>query len=56
MFLIYFRHLRNAGDIGNFVIVSEEAIAKGIRRIVAVSGQEANKVRWILPLEVRMLK
>ena len=30
--------------MGNVVIVTEEAIAKGIRRIVAVAGSEANKV------------
>lgn len=37
-------HLQSSGHIGNFVIVTEEAIAKGIRRIVAVTGGEANKV------------
>lgn len=36
-------HLLRSGHAGNFVIVSEEAIAKGIRRIVAVTGSEANK-------------
>lgn len=40
----YFRHLRNSGHAAQFVIVSEEAIAKGIRRIVAVTGAEAQKV------------
>ncbi len=39
------RHLRNSGHAAPFVIVSEEAIAKGIRRIVAVTGAEAQKVR-----------
>lgn len=39
------RHLQNSGHAGHFVIVSEEAIAKGIRRIVAVTGAEARKVR-----------
>uniref|UniRef100_A0A673Y7T1 Alanine--tRNA ligase n=2 Tax=Salmo trutta TaxID=8032 RepID=A0A673Y7T1_SALTR len=38
-------HLRNSGHAAPFVIVSEEAIAKGIRRIVAVTGAEAQKVR-----------
>ena len=28
----------------DFVIVSEEAISKGIRRIVAITGHEAEKV------------
>uniref|UniRef100_A0A914HAD1 Alanine--tRNA ligase n=1 Tax=Globodera rostochiensis TaxID=31243 RepID=A0A914HAD1_GLORO len=34
-------HLRNVSHIGNLVITSEEAIAKGIRRIVAVTGPDA---------------
>uniref|UniRef100_A0A8C5R8R2 Alanine--tRNA ligase n=1 Tax=Leptobrachium leishanense TaxID=445787 RepID=A0A8C5R8R2_9ANUR len=36
-------HLQNSGHVGTFVIVTEEAIAKGIRRIVAVTGAEAVK-------------
>uniref|UniRef100_A0A8D0GAI9 Alanine--tRNA ligase n=1 Tax=Sphenodon punctatus TaxID=8508 RepID=A0A8D0GAI9_SPHPU len=36
-------HLQNSSHAGHFVIVSEEAIAKGIRRIVAVTGPEALK-------------
>ncbi|XP_029378027.1 alanine--tRNA ligase, cytoplasmic [Echeneis naucrates] len=36
-------HLQNSGHAAPFVIVSEEAIAKGIRRIVAVTGAEAQK-------------
>jgi len=39
-----FRHLHRAGHIKGFVIASEEAIAKGIRRIVALTGPEASKV------------
>jgi alanyl-tRNA synthetase len=39
-----FRHLHRAGHVGIFVIASEEAIAKGIRRIVALTGPEASKV------------
>ncbi|XP_018606970.1 alanine--tRNA ligase, cytoplasmic-like [Scleropages formosus] len=38
-------HLRNSAHVGPFVIVSEEAIAKGIRRIVAVTGAEAQKAQ-----------
>nr|XP_039260162.1 alanine--tRNA ligase, cytoplasmic-like [Styela clava] len=34
-------HLLNSGHAGKFIIVSEEAIAKGIRRIVGVTGAEA---------------
>lgn len=37
-------HLQNSAHAAPFVIVSEEAIAKGIRRIVAVTGAEAHKV------------
>jgi alanyl-tRNA synthetase len=36
-------HVKNSKDIGEFTILSEEAIAKGIRRIVAVTGHEARK-------------
>uniref|UniRef100_A0A6M2DGU8 Alanine--tRNA ligase n=1 Tax=Xenopsylla cheopis TaxID=163159 RepID=A0A6M2DGU8_XENCH len=36
-------HLLQTGHIGDFVIASEEAIAKGIRRIVALTGPEATK-------------
>eukprot|EP00079_Xenopus_tropicalis_P024642 XP_012817515.1 PREDICTED: alanine--tRNA ligase, cytoplasmic isoform X2 [Xenopus tropicalis] len=36
-------HLQNSGHAGPFIIVTEEAIAKGIRRIVAVTGAEAQK-------------
>ncbi|XP_061826245.1 alanine--tRNA ligase, cytoplasmic-like [Nerophis lumbriciformis] len=38
-------HLQNSGHAAPFVIVSEEAIAKGIRRIVAVTGNEAQKAQ-----------
>ena len=36
-------HLRRAGHAGPFIIASEEAIAKGIRRVVALTGPEAVK-------------
>ena len=38
------RHLQRTGHMGDFVLVTEEAIAKGIRRIVAMTGHEAGKV------------
>ena len=34
-------HLTNTSQAGDFVLVSEEGISKGVRRIVAVTGQEA---------------
>jgi len=37
-------HLRNTGAIERFAITTEEAVAKGIRRIVAVTGETAKKV------------
>ncbi|XP_059476490.1 alanine--tRNA ligase, cytoplasmic isoform X2 [Neocloeon triangulifer] len=36
-------HMLKTGHIGHFVITSEEAIAKGIRRIIAMTGNEAAK-------------
>ncbi|XP_073987836.1 alanine--tRNA ligase, cytoplasmic [Rhodnius prolixus] len=38
-------HLHRSSHIGDFVITSEEAIAKGIRRIIAITGPEAMKAR-----------
>ena len=43
------RHLHRAGHIGSFAIVTEEAISKGIRRIVALTGDEAKKVMRLDP-------
>ena len=34
-------HARRTGDIGAFTIVGDESIAAGVRRITAVTGQEA---------------
>lgn len=36
-------HLRRTGHMKKFVLVSEEAISKGVRRIVALTGPEALK-------------
>lgn len=36
-------HLQQSGHIGEFCITTEEAIAKGVRRIVALTGPEAVK-------------
>nr|CAD7429496.1 unnamed protein product [Timema monikensis] len=52
-------HLHRAGHIGDFVIASEEAIAKGIRRIVALTGPEACKAlkkTELLENELNMLR
>ncbi|THH00909.1 hypothetical protein EW026_g1687 [Hermanssonia centrifuga] len=38
-------HVNKTGDIKDFVITEESGIAKGIRRIVAVTGYEAAEVR-----------
>ena len=37
-------HLHGIGHMDAFAIVTEEAIAKGIRRIVAVTSKEAHGV------------
>ncbi|CAJ0573520.1 unnamed protein product, partial [Mesorhabditis spiculigera] len=36
-------HLHNVGHIGRLVITTEEAISKGVRRIIAVTGPEAER-------------
>lgn len=40
-------HVAKTGDIKEFVIIEESGIAKGIRRIVAVSGSEAHEVQRV---------
>jgi len=42
--LISLSHVAKTGDIKDFVITEESGIAKGIRRIVAVTGHEAQEV------------
>jgi alanyl-tRNA synthetase len=37
-------HVAKTGDIKGFVITEESGIAKGIRRIIAVTGHEAAEV------------
>ncbi|CAO1613295.1 unnamed protein product [Parajaminaea phylloscopi] len=37
-------HVAKTGDIKDFVVIEEGGIAKGIRRIVAVTGEEAHAV------------
>ncbi|NUQ49906.1 MAG: alanine--tRNA ligase, partial [Phycisphaerae bacterium] len=32
-------HVRNTSEIGDFVLVAEEAVAKGVRRLVGLSGE-----------------
>ncbi|TCD59798.1 Alanine--tRNA ligase [Steccherinum ochraceum] len=40
-------HVAKTGDIKDFVIVEESGIAKGIRRIIAVTGHEAAEARRV---------
>lgn len=52
-------HLHQSGHMVDFVITTEEAIAKGIRRIVALTGPEAEKARKktvLLETELNNLK
>ena len=39
-----YSHVAKTGDIKGFVIIEESGIAKGIRRIIAVTGHEAAEV------------
>jgi len=45
-------HVQRVGDIGQFKIIEESAIASGIRRIVGVAGGAA--VTWIQAMEDRL--
>ena len=36
-------HVAKTGDIRDFVIIEESGIAKGIRRIIAITGEEARQ-------------
>lgn len=39
------RHVAKTGDIKDFLITEESGIAKGTRRIIAVTGQQAAEAR-----------
>jgi alanyl-tRNA synthetase len=47
-------HVRSAGDIGLFKIVSEGGIASGVRRIEAVTGDRA--LAWVEAEEDRLMR
>ncbi len=47
-------HVERIGDIGQFKITEESAVASGIRRIVAVAGDAA--VSWVQEMEGRLRK
>src|SRR5690606_34201618 len=47
-------HVRRSGEIGLFKILSEGSIASGVRRIVAVTGEEA--IRWLHQRERQTLE
>jgi alanyl-tRNA synthetase len=38
-------HVRSTGDIKDLVIIEESGIAKGIRRMIAVTGEDAHRVQ-----------
>jgi alanyl-tRNA synthetase len=40
-------HVRSTGDIKDLIIVEESGIAKGIRRIIAVTGEDAHEVQRV---------
>ena len=44
IYFTLYRHVAKTGDLKDFVITEESGIAKGIRRIVAVTGHEAQEV------------
>lgn len=40
-------HVTKTGEIKDLVVIEESGIAKGIRRVVAVTGQEAHRVQQV---------
>ena len=40
-------HVRNTADIKDLVVIEESGIAKGIRRIIAVTGEDAHAVQRV---------
>lgn len=40
-------HVRNTGDIKDLVILEESGIAKGIRRVIAVTGEDAHEAQRV---------
>ncbi len=38
-------HVKNSREIGDFVLVHEEAVAKGVRRVVGLTGETAARAR-----------
>lgn len=42
---VYCSHVARTGEIKDFVVTEESGIAKGIRRVVAVTGHEAAEAR-----------
>jgi len=53
-------HLRNAGELGPFFLVKEEALAAGVRRVEAVAGDAAlayaQRMRRVLDESARAIK
>ncbi len=48
VFSVMSRHIDQTGHIQKFVIVQEEGIAKGIRRLVVLTGVAAREVGFQL--------
>ncbi len=40
-------HVKHTGDIGPFVLTHEEAVAKGVRRLVGISGDAAERAQRV---------
>lgn len=47
MIEILCRHVKTTGDIKDLIITEESGIAKGVRRVIAITGTEAREAQHL---------
>lgn len=49
-------HVNNTGDIVDFLIINDQTISSGIRRVTAICGEESQKLRFTDDMQLRELQ